>query len=154
MELARAVEHSLKSKGVQSKQLKMNGAAFDKVSEDAVMYSKMTSLSDVRTEYSKKAPTHPVAYGMPHMMSYASAAPMPMMMKMKRSAVSKESHDSDGLLEFRAESMAVPRPAPPGAMAFEAAATPSKNDYSVETDEVNTMQAYRMVQKVLNSKKN
>ncbi len=150
MELARAVENSLKSKGIQSKQLKMNGAAFDKVSEDAVMYSKMTSLSDVRTEYSKKAPTQPAAYGMPHMMSYAAAAPMPMMMKMKRSVVSKE--NSTGLLDFGAESMAPPPPAPPGAMAFERAA-PSKNDYTVETDEVNTMQAYRMVQKVLNSKK-
>lgn len=54
--MARAVEQSLKSKGVQTKQLKMNGALFGKVSNDAVVYSKMSCLSDVRTEYAKKEP--------------------------------------------------------------------------------------------------
>jgi hypothetical protein len=161
MELARAVEQSLKTKGVHTKQLKMNGAAFSKVSEDAVLYSKMSSLSDVRSEYSKKAPA-PEAMTHHH---YGAALHSRMAMMKPMSLSEAHGHDSD-LLSF-----GMAAPPPPGASAhmsfmssdmvtFDAAPAPTSmstssrgDEYSVETDEINTEQAYRMVSKVLNSKK-
>ena len=140
MELARAVEQSLKTRGVHTKQLKMNGAAFGKVSEDAVLYSKMSSLSDVRSEYSKKAPAPEV---MQHHLFSASSRPR----MAKAAPVAHMSFMSSDMATLSA-SAAAPAPAP--ASMF----TSSRGDeYSVETDEINTEQAYRMVSKVLNSKK-
>ena len=142
MELARAVEQSLKTKGVHTKQLKMNGAAFSKVSEDAVLYSKMSSLSDVRSRFIKKAPA-PETVGM---------KPMKL----------SEAHDRESLSVGM-----VPPPGPSAHMSFmpsdmvrlNAAAPASMStssrgaEYSIETDEINTEQVYRMVSKVLNSQK-
>jgi hypothetical protein len=159
MELARAVEQSLKTRGVHTKQLKMNGAAFGKVSDDAVLYSKMTSLSDVRSEYSKKAPApeamqHRLFGATPSMSRMAMAKPMRL--------AEAHGHESDSFsydmaapahMSFMSSDShvsAAARPAPaPASMS-----TSSRGDeYSVETDEINTEQAYRMVSKVLNSKK-
>ena len=117
MELTRGVEQLLKTKGVHTKQLKMNGAAFSKVSEDAVLYSKMSSLSDVRSEFSRKASA-------------------PETIKMKPS------------LHMSSEMARIDVAAPASMSTSRRGA-----EYSVETDEINTEQAYRMVSKVLNSKK-
>ena len=63
-------------------------------------------------------------------------------------ASSKEKEEAE---EFDFDPLAMPGAMPRADMAFEGSAP--KTDYTVETEDINTEQAYRMVSKVLNSKK-
>lgn len=138
-ELAKAVETSLKSKGVKSKQLKKDGAKFDAPSSHALNYSKMTSLAEINKDFISREP--PEAF---LRIEHDSFAPRMMMSKSKKQSMP----------------MSLMAHPPPGA-AFEYAvelseaveASASKNEYSVETNDVDIDQAYRMVSKALNRNK-
>lgn len=126
--LTEAVEKSLKTKGVKTNQIRLNNSNLERASENAIKYSKISSMSELKKEYKIENEHLPNPY----------TSMMPMSMS-KRSMPSHEIGsrvaDSD-LLDFAA-----------------AASPVVEENYSVAKDDISTEQSERLVQKILNRKK-
>lgn len=147
--LTEAVEKSLKSKGVRTRQIRLNNSNLDKASNEAIKYSKLSSMAEMKKEYKLSEPdmNHPTLYSSAMPMYDAprvmmcSAAPLRMMKRsLKSEAVALKEHDL----------------APPEFATLninEAAAAHVEEIYTVADDDINYQQSERLVQKILNRKK-
>ena len=106
----------------------------ERASEDAIKYSKITSMAELKNEYKMENDSiAPTAYGsVPMRMAIA--------MPIRESMLSSKKAAPDSFTPFM-----------PSAMPD--AAAPVEENYSVASDEINYQQSERLVQKILNRKK-
>ena len=131
-ELAKVLHEKLKSKGMQTNQIKLNNSSIEKASEISIKYSKASNLSDLKSEFVKLQPE-------PHLSVSSS-------LRVKGVAPMYSASAAPMMMSFAS--------AAPGAPVLELNSfEPKVDEYSIAREEVSYAQTERLVQKALNRKK-